>query len=82
MKEKTHKKFNISLPAELHAWCVQKQQEEQEKTPFGKIHLSNIVAKAVEEMMKADLNRTAANNTAKTDPVRRVRTSSASLKQS
>jgi hypothetical protein len=81
VKTKTHKKFNISLPAELHDWCVKKQSEEQEKTAFGKIHLSNIVAKAVEEMMQSESKKQRSDSTAKHKIARPARNSSASLKQ-
>ena len=80
VKTKTHKKFNISLPAELHDWCVKKQSEEQEKTAFGKIHLSNIVAKAVEEMMQSESKKQRSDSSANPKIARRARTSSASIK--
>jgi glutamate formiminotransferase len=58
MKTKTHAKLNISLPLELHAWCVQKQKEEQRRSPLAQVRLSRIIAKAVEEMMDEEIKRT------------------------
>lgn len=58
MKSKTHKKLNITLPLEVHAWCRQKQKEEQRKSPFATVKLSPIIAKAVQEMMEREIERT------------------------
>ncbi len=57
MKTKTHAKLNISLPLELHAWCVQKQREEQRRNPLSEVRLSRIIAKAVREMMEEEIKR-------------------------
>jgi len=58
MKVKTHAKLNISLPLELHAWCVQKQKQEQRRSPLAQVGLSRIIAKAVREMMEDEIKRT------------------------
>jgi len=49
MKEKTHKKLNISLPNDLHAWVLKKQDEENKKSRFSKTPISNIIAYAIEQ---------------------------------
>jgi hypothetical protein len=49
MKEKTHTKLNISLPADLHAWVLKKQAEEKRKSKLSKTYISNIIADAVEQ---------------------------------
>jgi hypothetical protein len=54
MKSKTHTKLNITLPIEVHQWCVKKQEEEQRKTKFGKVALSKIIAQAVQDMKTID----------------------------
>jgi len=62
MKKKTHVKLNISLPADVHAWCIQKQKEEQRKNRMATVRLSNVIAYAIKETMDEDLKRTAALN--------------------
>jgi hypothetical protein len=57
MKEKTHKKLNISLPADLHAFCLQKKKEEQEKNPLATVPISKIIALAVREMKEEEDRR-------------------------
>ena len=54
MKTKTHKKLNITLPLDVYEWAVKKQQREQKKTRLGKVHLSNILADCVAEMMRRE----------------------------
>jgi hypothetical protein len=49
MKEKTHKKLNISLPNDLHAWVVKRQAEENKKSRLSKTAISTIIADAVEQ---------------------------------
>lgn len=49
MKEKTHKKLNISLPKELHSWVVKKQGEENKKSRLSKASISAIIADAVQQ---------------------------------
>ena len=62
MKTKTHAKLNISLPLELHAWCVQKQKEEQRRLPLAQVPFSRIIAKAVRDMMEEEIKRTRSLN--------------------
>jgi hypothetical protein len=62
MKVKTHAKLNISLPIELHGWCVQKQKEEQRRSPLAQVGLSRIIAKAVRDMMEEEIKRTRSLN--------------------
>jgi hypothetical protein len=62
MKTKTHAKLNISLPIELHGWCVQKQKEEQRRSPLAQVRLSRIIAKAVRDMMEEEIKRTRSLN--------------------
>jgi len=63
MKTQKHCKLNISLPAELHAWIVKRQKEEQAKTRFGTVPLSKIIADCVAKTMddenanRASLNK-------------------------
>ena len=57
MKEKTHKKLNISLPADLHAFCLQKKKEEQAKNPLATVPISKIIALAVREMKEEEDRR-------------------------
>ena len=57
MKEKTHKKLNISLPADLHAFCVQKKKEEQARNPLATVPISKIIASAVREMKEEEDRR-------------------------
>lgn len=57
MKEKTHKKLNISLPADLHAFCLQKKKEEQAKNPLATVPISKIIAIAVREMKEEEDRR-------------------------
>lgn len=54
MKVKTHKKLNITIPLDVYKWAVDKQEREQKKTRFGKVHLSNILADCVAEMMRRE----------------------------
>jgi len=49
MKEKTHKKLNISLPNDLHAWVIKRQAEENKKSRLSKTAISTIIADAVEQ---------------------------------
>jgi len=49
MKEKTHKKLNISLPNELHSWVIKRQAEENKKSRLSKTAISSIIADAVEQ---------------------------------
>ena len=49
MKEKTHQKLNISLPKELHAWVVKKQDEENKKSRLSKASISAIIADAIQQ---------------------------------
>jgi hypothetical protein len=49
MKEKTHKKLNISLPNYLHTWVVKRQAEENKKSRLSKTAISTIIADAVEQ---------------------------------
>lgn len=49
LKEKTHKKLNISLPKELHAWVLKRQAEENRKSRLSKTAISTIIAYAVEQ---------------------------------
>lgn len=57
MKEKTHKKLNISLPADLHAFCLQKKKEEQARNPLATVPISKIIALAVREMKEEEDRR-------------------------
>lgn len=57
MKEKTHKKLNISLPKELHDWVLKKQAEENKKSALSKTAISTIIAHAVERMRSFDQTR-------------------------
>jgi len=68
MKSKTHVKLNISLPAEVHAWCLQKLKEEQRKTRLGTVYLSNIIASAVQEMMQEETTHRISLNEDFSDP--------------
>lgn len=64
MKPKTHKKLNISLPQELHEFCVRKQKELKAQTKIGTIPISQIIASAVRDMKEQDdLNRLMMNET-------------------
>jgi len=54
VKVKTHKKLNITLPIELHAWVVQRQREEQKKTRIAVVPLSKIIADCVEKTMQRE----------------------------
>ena len=54
MKEKTHKKLNISLPLDLHAFCVEKKNEEQAKNPMVTVPISKIISEAVREMRDSE----------------------------
>jgi phage/plasmid-associated DNA primase len=56
MKEKTHKKLNISLPKELHAWVLKRQAEENRKSRLSKTAISTIIAYAVEQAKIRDDN--------------------------
>jgi hypothetical protein len=56
LKEKTHKKLNISLPKELHAWVLKRQAEENKKSRLSKTAISTIIAYAVEQAKIRDDN--------------------------
>jgi hypothetical protein len=55
MKEKTHTKLNISIPNDLHSWVVQKRDQEQKKTRFGNVKISNVIAHCIEAARQAEL---------------------------
>lgn len=54
MKEKTHKKLNISLPKELHDWVLKKQAEENKKSPLAKTAISSIIADAIQKYISRE----------------------------
>ena len=76
MKEKTHKKLNISLPADLHAFCVKKKNEEQAKNPLATVAISKIIASAVREMKEEEDRRRIMMNDQPNAPAHNARTSS------
>jgi hypothetical protein len=57
VKTKTHAKLNISLPLELHAWCVQKMKSEQRKNRMGEVKLSHVIAHAIKEVMEEEIRK-------------------------
>jgi hypothetical protein len=57
MKVKTHAKLNISLPLELHAWCIQKMKSEQRKKQIGKVGLSHVISHVLSESMEREIRR-------------------------
>ena len=79
MKEKTHKKLNISLPADLHAFCLQKKKEEQAKNPLATVPISKIIALAVREMKEEEDRRKILMNDNPNAPVPSARPSSPTL---
>ncbi len=57
VKTKTHAKLNISLPLELHAWCVQKMKSEQRKNRMGEVKLSHVISHAIREVMEEEIKQ-------------------------